>query len=84
MGCVRVKFELDAYWTCNKKYVNLSYTAPYPLFSVHKSDLSVYFNLALHSTLCSGLFWSDITESSVTMNMNEEVNTELHFVLTWA
>lgn len=28
--------------------------------------------------------WSDITESVVTMNMNEEVGTELLFVLTAA
>lgn len=28
--------------------------------------------------------WSDITESVVTMNMNEDVGTELPFVLTAA
>lgn len=54
-------------------------------FSVSTSYVAVvYFQLSIPVTPCAGLFWSDITESRATMNMNEELNTELHFVLTGA
>lgn len=59
------------------------------IYNFSMLSLRIYWSFIIHRLLeefvaltpCSAFLPSDMPESSVTMNMNEEVNTELHFVL---